>query len=63
MRCAGEGLHGARARGLIVVLWRPGLRIQQALDLSELDLDARRGSVVVRCGKDGRRREVGASVA
>jgi site-specific recombinase XerD len=59
MRCAGDGLHGDRARGLIVVLWRAGLRIQEALDLSELDLDARRGSVLVRCGKGGRRREVG----
>jgi site-specific recombinase XerC len=59
MRCAGDGLHGARARGLIVVLWRAGLRIQEALDLSELDLDARRGSVLVRYGKGGRRREVG----
>ena len=39
MRCAGDGLHGDRARGLIVVLWRAGLRIQEALDLSELDLD------------------------
>src|SRR5215216_6260787 len=59
MRCCGEGVHGARARGLIVVLWRAGLRIQEALDLSELDLDRRRGSVLVRCGKGGRRREVG----
>ncbi len=59
MRCAGDGLHGERARGLIVVFWRAGLRIQEALDLSELDLDARRGSVLVRCGKGGRRREVG----
>ena len=59
MRCAGDGLHGARARGLIVVLWRAGLRIQEALDLSELDLDPRRCSVLVRCGKGGRRREVG----
>src|SRR3954465_11372091 len=47
------------ARGLIVVLWRAGVRIQEALDLNELDLDARRGSVLVRCGKGGRRREVG----
>ncbi len=42
MRCC-DGLHGARARGLIVVLWRAGLRIQEALDLSELDLGSRQG--------------------
>jgi site-specific recombinase XerD len=36
-----------------------GLRIQGALDLTELDLDARRGSVLVRRGKGGHRREVG----
>jgi hypothetical protein len=24
MRCCGDGVHGARARGLIVVLWRAG---------------------------------------
>src|SRR4051795_11319815 len=59
MRCSGAGLHGDRARGLIAVLWRAGLRIQEALDLNELDLDARRGSVLVRSGKGGRRREVG----
>jgi site-specific recombinase XerD len=41
------------------VLWRAGLRIQEALDPAELDLDRRRGSVLVRCGKGGRRREVG----
>ena len=59
MRCCGDGVHGARARGLIAVLWRAGLRIQEALDLNELDLDRRRGSVLVRRGKGGRRREVG----
>jgi len=59
MRCCGNGLHGDRARGLIAVLWRAGLRIQEALDLNELDLDRRRGSVLVRRGKGGRRREVG----
>jgi integrase len=47
VRCCGEGVHGARARALIVVLWRAGLRIQEALDLTELDLDPRRGSVLV----------------
>ena len=34
MRCCGGGLHGDRARGLIAVLWRAGLRIQEALDLT-----------------------------
>jgi len=39
MRCCDDSAHGARARRLIVVLWRAGLRIQEALDLNELDLD------------------------
>ncbi len=29
MRAAGERVHGDRVRGLIVVLWRAGLRIQK----------------------------------
>jgi integrase len=49
--------HGLR--GLIVVLWRAGLRIQEALALAEADLDPRRGPLLVRRGKGGRRREVG----
>jgi len=40
--------HGLRLRAMIVVLWRGGLRIQEALDLTESDLDARRGSILVR---------------
>ena len=59
MRAAGDSLHGQRLRGLIVVLWRAGLRISEALALAESDLDARRGAVLVRRGKGGRRREVG----
>src|SRR5215208_5900173 len=59
MRAAGDGLHGRRLRGLIVVLWRAGLRINEALALNEPDLDHRRGSLLVRRGKGGRRREVG----
>ena len=62
MRHAGEDLHGDRVRALIVILWRAGLRIQGALSLTELDLDPRRGSVLVRCGKGGRRREIGMDV-
>ena len=37
-------------RGLIVVLFRAGLRIQEALDLVEGDLDPRRGALLVRSG-------------
>jgi site-specific recombinase XerD len=59
MRAAGDGIRGARVRGLIVVLWRAGLRIHEALLLTEHDLDARRGAIVVRRGKGGRRRESG----
>ena len=59
MRSAVDGPHGRRLRALIVVLWRAGLRINEALALSEADLDRRRGSLLVRRGKGGRRREVG----
>ena len=37
MRVAGDSLHGQRLRGLIVVLWRAGLRISEALALAESD--------------------------
>src|SRR5688500_1806187 len=59
MRTSRGGSHGRRLRGLIVMMWRAGLRIQEALALTEGDLDQRRGSVLVRRGKGGRRREVG----
>jgi site-specific recombinase XerC len=42
MRIAGDGVHGRRLRGLVVVLWRAGLRIDEALELREADLDRRR---------------------
>src|SRR5215207_4332898 len=59
MRHAGEDRHGWRLRAVIVVLWRAGLRVQEALALTERDLDPRRGSLLVRQGKGGRRREIG----
>ena len=59
MRTAGEGVHGARIRALIIVLWRAGLRINEALSLAEADLGPARGSILVRRGKGGKRREVG----
>jgi integrase len=59
MRAAGQGIQGDRARGLIVVLWRAGLRISEALGLAERDLDPGRGALLVRHGKGGKRREAG----
>jgi site-specific recombinase XerD len=59
MRHAPDDRHGWRLRAMIVVLWRAGLRVQEALAIAEHDLDDRRGSVLVRNGKGRRRREVG----
>src|SRR5690348_11800967 len=59
MRQAGHDRHGRRLTALIVVLWRAGLGIHEALALTDTDLDRRRGSIVVRHGKNDRRSEVG----
>ena len=59
MRDAGDDRHGWRLCAVIVVLWRAGLRVQEALALAQNDLDPRRGSLLVRNGKGGRRRKVG----
>jgi site-specific recombinase XerD len=59
MRKTPSDRHGIRLRALIVVLWRGGLRIQEALSLIESDLDPRRGAILVRRGKGNKRREVG----
>src|SRR5450755_4192920 len=39
MRAAGPGAYGDRLRAIVVVLWRAGLRIGEALALAETDLD------------------------
>jgi site-specific recombinase XerD len=62
MRGAGTGRDGARLRALIVVLWRAGLRVSEALALTESDMDARRGATLVRHGKGNKRREVGMDI-
>src|SRR3984957_4311715 len=51
--------HGLRLRGLIAVLWRAGLRISEALALTETDIDTARGSLLIRHGKGDKRREAG----
>jgi integrase len=53
MREAGLGRYADRTRALIAILWRAGLRISEALALTETDLDPKTGSVLVRVGKGG----------
>lgn len=48
MRAAGDGADGVRLRALIVILWRADLRIGEALNLAETNLDRSRGAVLVR---------------
>ena len=59
MRCAGAAPHGLRTRALVVLLWRAGLRVSEALAVAESDLDRSTGGVLVRLGKGGKRRHVG----
>jgi len=59
MQAAGDAPDGLRLRGVIVMLWRAGLRISEALSLNETDMDPDRGAVLVRHGKGDKRREVG----
>ncbi len=57
MHAAGDDHDAVRLRGLIVVLWRAGLRISEALALIESDLDLHRGAILIRSsGKGGKRR-------
>ena len=48
MRSVRDSSNGHRLRALIVLLWRAGLRISEALALQESDLDRSRGAVLVR---------------
>jgi integrase len=51
MRVVGHRADGQRLRALIVLLWRAGLRISEALALAESDLDPIRGAILIRRGK------------
>lgn len=57
--CSGTAPTGLRNRALIVVLYRAGLRITEALSLFPKDLDPVAGTVTVLRGKGGKRRTVG----
>jgi site-specific recombinase XerD len=57
--CSSRGSAGLRDQALIVLLWRSGLRIAEALALHPKDLDLERRTVAVLHGKGDRRRVVG----
>jgi site-specific recombinase XerD len=57
--CPRRGPSGLRDRALIVVLWRAGLRIAEALALELRDVDRDAGTLTIRHGKGNRRRVVG----
>lgn len=57
--CSRRGAGGVRMRALIVLLYRTGLRISEALDLEVKDVDLDYGTVTVLRGKGKKRRTVG----
>lgn len=54
----GHGLAGRRNRALIVVMWRGGLRVSEAVALMPKDVDTDRGRVAVLHGKGDKSRIV-----
>lgn len=57
--CSRRGAAGTRNAAMIVVLWRTGLRIAEALALLPKDIDLQAGTITVLRGKGAKRRVVG----
>ncbi len=57
--CGQEQWTDRRNYALLVLLWRTGLRISEALALRPCDVDLERGAIRVLHGKGGRARTVG----
>lgn len=57
--CGSESWTDRRNYALLVLLWRTGLRIAEALALRACDVDLERGAIRVLHGKGGRARTVG----
>lgn len=57
--CSPTSSAGIRNRALIVVIWRAGLRIAEAIALMPRDIDLRAGTIRVRHGKGDKSRLVG----
>jgi hypothetical protein len=56
MRQTSDDRHGFTLRAMIVVLWRGGVRIQCSANATSTP---RAGSLLVRNGKGGQRRQIG----
>lgn len=61
LQCVARGRCGAGARNyaLVVLMWRSGLRVSEALALYPKDIDPVRGTVTVLRGRGNKRRQVG----
>jgi site-specific recombinase XerD len=57
--CSRRAPTGIRNRALIVLCWRCGLRVSEALALRPKDIDPSAATVVIQRGKGGKRRVVG----
>src|SRR6059058_6409486 len=57
--CSGRAPTGVRNRALLVLLYRGGLRVSEALGLHPKDVDRAAGTVTVLRGKGGKRRTIG----
>jgi site-specific recombinase XerD len=58
-QCSVRASTGVRNRALLMVLWRGGLRITEALDLKPADIDYDAGTVRILRGKGRKARTVG----
>ena len=61
--CSSRAPTGIRNRALIVVMWRCGLRVGEALALEPRDVDLDAGTLRVRHGKGDKSRTVGIDAA
>ena len=57
--CPSDSPAGLRNRALLAVLYRTGVRINEALSVRPIDLDPRKGAVRILNGKGGKARTVG----
>jgi site-specific recombinase XerD len=57
--CSNRAPTGVRNRALIVLLYRGGMRLDEALELRPKDVDAAAGTVAILHGKGDKRRTIG----